>query len=126
MGTENIKLSKGDELTLKGQAFKIAAQAKIRVIKVKKNPVEEEVTGEAKSDTNDDRFKKAACRIVEAKIRALEQKEMDNLCSIEEDDVLFLGFDEAEEAPKALISKHIGATNTILDLKQILKEIKAL
>lgn len=126
MGTENIKLSKGDQLTLKGQAYQMAAQAKIRVMKKENIPLEEEeVTGEAKSDANDDRFKKAACRIVESKIKALEQKEIDSLFLIEEDDVLF-SFDGADEVPKALISNHVGATNTILDLKQILKKIKAL
>jgi hypothetical protein len=115
-----FKLSKGDEVAVKGQHYKVAAQAKIKVIKV-----EEEVLGVAKSDTNDDQFKKAVCRIVEAKIKQLEQQENDDLCSIDSDDVLF-SFDDADQVPTSLLSKHLGTTNTILDFQKILTEIKAL
>lgn len=123
MSVRFFKLSKGDEIAIKGQHYKVAAQTKIKVSK--ENPVEEAVLGEAKSDTNDDQFKKAVCRIVAAKIKKLEQQENDDLCSIDSDDVLF-SFDDADEVPKTLLSKHIGTTNTILDFQKLLQEIKAL
>lgn len=123
MSVRFFKLSKGDEIAIKGQHYKVAAQTKIKV--TKGNPVEEEVLGEAKSDTNDNQFKKAVCRIVAAKIKKLEQQENDDLCSIDSDDVLF-SFDGADEVPKTLLSKHIGTTNTILDFQKLLQEIKAL
>jgi hypothetical protein len=117
-----FRLKKGDKIAIGGQHYKVAVQAKI---KVTKGFPEEEVLGEAKSDTNDNQFKKVVCRMLEAKIKKLEQEENDNLCSIDSDDVLF-SFDGADEVPKTLISKHVGTTNTILCFQKLLNEIKAL
>lgn len=122
MSTQYIKLVKGDLISTKGKHFRLAGLAKIKVTPDhQKRPI----VGEHQSDVDPQRLKRIICQILEDKIKALEQKEMDALCSIEKDDVLFL-FDDAEQVPETSFAQQINRTSTIVDLKQILTQIKAL
>lgn len=134
MSTQSIKLNKGDLFTLKGQQLKVAITTKVKAIKLSASPKVEAV-GEAKSDVDHQRFQRIACRIIENRIKALEREEANALCSIKEDDVLFLFdpsedipflFDEVDDLPKTSFSDQIGRTSIIMELKKILKQLKAL
>jgi hypothetical protein len=125
MATTLLKLPKGKEIELEGIKYKIARSSNVNVIKPKEAAKEEDVKGNHRTDEQPQRVKRIACSIIQKKIKKLEQEESNALCSIDEDDVLFM-FDNAEETPQTAISKQIERTTEIVDLKGILKEIGSL
>jgi len=126
MSTKLLKLPKGKEIEFEGEKYKIVRSINVNVIKPKENQrEEEEVKGNHRTDEQSQRVKRAVCSIIQKKIRTLEQEESNALCSIDEDDVLFL-FDNAEETPQRAISKQIERTTEIVGLQRILKEIQAI
>ena len=125
MATKSLKLPKGGEIEFEGEKYKIVRSANVTVIEPKESPTEEEVKGNHRTDGRPGRVKRVACFIIQNIINKLEEEECNALCSIEEDDVLFL-FDNAEETPQAAISKQIERTTEIVDLKGILKKIQAI
>lgn len=122
MNVKTIKLVKGDLIGTKGKNYRVTSIAKVQVAPDKqKGPI----VGEHQSDVDPQRFKRIACQIIEDRIKALEQEESNALCTINEDDSLFL-FDGAEYVPKTSFSEQISRTTSIVDLRQILKQIKAI
>ncbi|WP_052595738.1 hypothetical protein [Aureispira sp. CCB-QB1] len=121
-----LKLTKGKQIQLEGNNYQIARSININVIKPKEAPSKQEaVKGNHQTDVQPDRTKHIACAIIQKKIKQLEQEENNALCSIDEDDVLFL-FDKGETTPKTSFSKQVERTTEIVDLKEILKQIQAI
>ena len=123
MSNQNLKLSKGSKIAILGKNYKVTRTTTLNVSKCRETLQEDVVQGNHQSDPQPDRTKRIACAIIQKKIKALEQEETDALCSIDEDDVLFL-FDGAEPTPKASFSKQIERTTEIMDLKEILNQIQ--
>lgn len=126
MSNQKLKLPKGSDIDFLGSKYKVFSTTNLIVSKCEEEPKEEEeVKGNHQTDEQPQIVKRIACSIIQKKIKKLEQEENNTLCSIQEDDVLFL-FDNAEETPQAAISKQIERTTEIVDLKEILKEIQAI
>lgn len=126
MSNQNLKLSKGSQIAILGTHYKVTRTTILNVSKCRAIPQEQEekeVQGNHQSDPQPDRTKRIACAIIQKKIKALEQEETDALCSIDEDDVLFL-FDRGEPTPKTSFSSHLERTTEIMDLKEILNQIQ--
>lgn len=123
MSKQNLKLNKGSRIAILGTNYKVTSTTTLNVSKCQETPKEEVVKGNHQSDPQPDRTKRIACTIIQKKIKALEQEETDALCSIDEDDVLFL-FDGAEPTPTTSFSKQIERTTEIMDLKEILNQIQ--
>ena len=119
--TEKLRLSKNETLTYQGQNLKLMAPIILRVQKLQDGATiaARAVQGQRSSDEPQPIAKNTVLSILQKEIDQLERKENALLMSIAEPDPLDFN-DELS------LGDHLGTAEQIMNLKKVLKKIKAL
>ncbi|BDS13071.1 hypothetical protein [Aureispira anguillae] len=115
MNVQQLKLKRGDLIEVKGTSLKLVAPSTLQVIQGNAALQAAPMRARHKTDSAYPIDRATVCAVVQQEIDQLEIAENRILCSIDE-----------EEMEGTSFTDHVGLTNQIMVLKEVLKKITVL